>query len=137
MTYWTRGVALTLLLALAGCDALMSSLEPDPDDIPPDEILEISHSRQAPQMPADGASIDTIYARIPENASTRTVEFGTTRGTFHRYGAVQSASVRAVPDGEGRLVAAVELRADTVPGTAIVRATVAAFTRFLELELLP
>lgn len=122
------------LLVLFGCDALNSALEPDVDDVPPDEILTLSQSRNPPRMPADGESLDTVFARIPGEASSRTVEFSSTKGSFYRYGAVQSVSVRAESDGEGRLVAAVALRADTIPGTAIVRATIRGITRFLEVE---
>ncbi|HEX6038683.1 hypothetical protein [Longimicrobium sp.] len=132
---WLRACALPACLALATatCDGgVISEPERDPLDVPLSEILELTRTGAAP-VRADGASQDTVVARIPDHAFTRRVVFRTTAGKFHASQTREElvTAVRVEGDGDDRLVAKAVLVADTVAGAAAVSATVGDFTQYI------
>lgn len=128
---------LSLLVALAlaaGCEAIFSEPELDPDDVPPSAVLELRRTGGDQPLLADGASRDTLEARIPKGASTRVVTFTTSRGKFLLSPGKQEIKVRAEPGNDPtdeRLIARTVLVADTLPGEAVISASVGEFTRYI------
>jgi hypothetical protein len=126
--------ALLLALSVASCDKILSEPERDSDDVPPSEILSLTRTGGDLPLRADGVTRDTLEARIPEGSTARTVIFTTSRGSFLLSPVKQELKVRAEPSGndnDGRLIARAVLVADTIPGQAVVSASIGDFTQYL------
>jgi hypothetical protein len=122
---------MALMFAIS-CESLSTDLEPDPDEIPPEEVLTISRAAGAAPLPANGTAVDTIYAHLPKDATVRVVSFATSAGSFLPIPGSKTLDVRAEDrSADGRLVAKVALVADTIPTTAVVSAKVGEFVRYL------
>lgn len=129
----SRRVLLGTIVLVCACDSILTDLEPDPDSIPPEEVLLLTRKAGAVPLPADGTTVDTFYAYLPREASSRVVTFETTAGSFMPLPGAKKLDVRAEPDvlDDDRLVAKAALRTDTVPTTAVVSAKVGEFIRYL------
>lgn len=106
-----------------GCRGITSDNERKESAVALSEIIKLTAS--APSIVADGKTTVRLSARIPADASTKTVTFSTTAGAF-----VESASkevkIFAWPDSanKDKRLATTLLRSDTLGSTAIIRATV-------------
>ena len=104
---------------------LSTELERDAVDVPLAEILSVRRVGCC-ALSADGVSTDTIIAQIPRESKERSVSFSTTRGVFLG-DEKKEASATAFPVGGEWLEARVVLRADTLPGQAVITSTIAGF----------
>lgn len=107
--------ALLILVSLAACDSVSDLVSEDPEDL---VVLTVNPAT----IPADGASVSTLKARIPAgiDPNIRFVTFTTSAGTFVDGSIVSSDPIDI--DADTRGVATVQLRSTVQPGTAIVRA---------------
>lgn len=138
LTSWiTAAASLIAMVGVTGCDDELFELVMDPDDVLSEEILDVIQSRSPAQMPADGASLDTIFAVLPKDAAKRVVTFKTTAGRFEHFGLEKTVTTRADTLVDGRLRATVVLIADTIPGTVVIHGAIGDFSDFVEIELLP
>lgn len=121
-------------LSAVACDELTTALQPDPSTIDPDDIISVS-SDATGAIQANGTSTVRLSAHIPRAAAVKTVVFTSTIGTFVESGG-KTVSIRAVDDParDGKSVASTLLRADTLAGVAIARATVGEFYDTLSVQ---
>lgn len=120
----TASLCLTLLFATSiSCKGLTTPNEKKDSDVPLAEIIDIDASTTS--LPADGSSTVRVSARIPVDASTKTVTFTTTAGLFLE-SADKKVTIFAQPDSvrTDRRLATTLLRSDTSAVRAIIRATV-------------
>lgn len=126
-------VALLALSLFAGGCKIITDPERDPDDVPTSEVLALSRTGGDLPLRADGTTRDTLLAHIPAGSTQRVVTFTTTRGKF-LLSNKQDLKVRAEKSGDPydpRLVARAVLVADTIPGEAVVSASIGDFTAYL------
>jgi hypothetical protein len=123
----------------SACDGITSELEPNTDQVAPEEILRVYRASGVAPLPANGVSQDTIYALLPRDASQRIVTFTTSAGSFAPVPGSTSVKVRAerstTPYGD-KLVARAVIRADTLARTAVVSAEIGEFVRYVEVSFI-
>jgi hypothetical protein len=107
-------LAVTLLLLVAGCSDLES-----PTEIKLDDIIRIEFTGPV-TLRADGVSTTTVSATIPPEATTRSVKFVTTRGSFQGTDGKTEVTVLAGDQGEATatLIAGREVGIANVTATA-------------------
>src|SRR5580765_8881601 len=105
-------------LMFAGC----SKVE-DPTSVAPDQIISMKIIGPAALL-ADGVSTTTIQAVLPREATTRSVKFTTSRGSFLGTDGKQEFTLTADVQG----IANATLVAGREAGAANVMATVGTFT---------
>ena len=130
-----RFAVLGFVLAVAS--ACITDLEPDPDSVSLDEVLQLTNQLDPAVLPADGTSEDLLTARIPRASRERGIAFKTTAGTLIPGGGTES-TVRATPDPDDPawLKATVRLRSDTVATTAFAQASIGGFTDTLSIAFI-
>jgi hypothetical protein len=95
-----------------------------PDDVPLTDIIDVFRAQPGNDLLADGQSLDTLVARIPDRATNRVITFSTTVGVFVISGA-RELPVRASREpGATGLRARAVLRSDTFNADAIVSAVI-------------
>ena len=107
----------------------------EPESVPLDEIIQVSRARSE-ALPLN--AIDTIVARLPAGAGTRTVVFATSAGRFVENES-RVISVVATRDSgtTGPLVARVRLRSDGSAAGADVSAAVTEYIRHVFVPFAP
>lgn len=130
-------LAILALVLFAQSACRLPDLERDPDEVPMSEILTLTRAGTG-ALRMNPPEAETFLAMIPLNASTRVVTFRTTAGVFPMSG-TKEIKVRAERDSliTQRLVARTVLRADTIPGTAYVSATIGDFTAYDSIRFEP
>lgn len=129
-----RASLVLLAVATAACDEILHTPERDASEIDRAEILQLTRVGGDQPLPADGVSQDTVEARIPKDASTQIVKFSLSRGRFLYGPGKTEMEVRAEPSRDrhdSRLVARAVIVADTLPGEAVVSASIGGFTEYL------
>ena len=123
------------LWVCGACEAWLDTLEPDPETVPLSAIIDLARVGPNLPLPADGVSTDTIIARLPKEATTRVIKFSTTLGSFELTGGQKTIDVRSQLEGS-KLIARAILVSDTLPGTAVVRASVSEFSSYLQIRFI-
>jgi hypothetical protein len=127
VTRAARAGILCVLTAAVACDFSISDFDTDNPETPLDSIIQLSRVNGHASVPADGRSLDTLIAVLPDKANQRLVTFSTTHGTFEITN-TKELKVRAETRTDpSRLEARAVLRADTVAVRAIVSASVGEF----------
>lgn len=123
-----------LMVGIAACDELTSDFIPRNFEVSPKEIINLTRARAPGTLQANGITTDTLIAHISLKATSRTVTFTTSGGTFEISG-VREVKVRAespLPDAE-HLQAKAILRTDTIAARVFVRASVGDFSDTVEI----